>query len=249
MTGAAAARPAAVRGARHRARPPADGRLARPRDRRHDGAAGLPRRRLVPARRRLHGRRRRARLPSYWLVQARPHRASAATGWSATGWAVMAAWTVALTVLAVAGLPARHREARSARSGDDLGMTMARRRAAGGGARRARRSRIRAGVALGLLFLVGPIVGPRRDEPLDAAARRHRARPVALFVAIYLSLLPPARWLARRGAARRLGALALLPAIASRAARRRRARLVLGAVRLRRRRGRDAAAAARRGAR
>ena len=73
MTGAAAARPAAVRGARHRARPPADGRLARPRDRRHDGAARVPGRRLVPARRRLHGRHRPR--PAVLLARpGRPHR-------------------------------------------------------------------------------------------------------------------------------------------------------------------------------
>ena len=56
-----------------RARAPADGRVARPRDRRHDGAAGVPRRRLVPARRRLHGRRRPC--PAVLLARpGRPHR-------------------------------------------------------------------------------------------------------------------------------------------------------------------------------
>jgi ABC-2 type transport system permease protein len=39
-------------------------------------------------------------LPSYWLVQA-GHVAIGGQGWSATGWAVMTGWTVALTVLAV----------------------------------------------------------------------------------------------------------------------------------------------------
>ena len=39
-------------------------------------------------------------LPSYWLVQA-GHIGIGGHGWSATGWAVMTAWTVGLTVLAV----------------------------------------------------------------------------------------------------------------------------------------------------
>ena len=39
-------------------------------------------------------------LPSYWLVQA-GHIGIGGAGWSATGWAVMTGWTVALTVLAV----------------------------------------------------------------------------------------------------------------------------------------------------
>jgi ABC-2 type transport system permease protein len=39
-------------------------------------------------------------LPSYWLVQA-GQIGIGGDGWSATGWAVMAAWTVTFTVLAV----------------------------------------------------------------------------------------------------------------------------------------------------
>jgi ABC-2 type transport system permease protein len=39
-------------------------------------------------------------LPSYWLVQA-GHAASAGHAWSAKGWIVVAAWTVALSLLAV----------------------------------------------------------------------------------------------------------------------------------------------------
>jgi ABC-2 type transport system permease protein len=39
-------------------------------------------------------------LPSYWLVQA-SHVSLGGPGWSATGWLVVAAWTAALTVLAV----------------------------------------------------------------------------------------------------------------------------------------------------
>jgi ABC-2 type transport system permease protein len=39
-------------------------------------------------------------LPSYWLVQA-SHVSLGGPGWSATGWFVVAGWTVALTLLAV----------------------------------------------------------------------------------------------------------------------------------------------------
>jgi ABC-2 type transport system permease protein len=41
-------------------------------------------------------------LPSYWLVQA-GRVGVGAPGWGVTGWAVVAAWTVALTALAVRG--------------------------------------------------------------------------------------------------------------------------------------------------
>ena len=49
-------------------------------------------------------------LPSYWLVQA-GHIGIGGDGWSATGWAVMAAWTIGADRAGDAGLPARHREA------------------------------------------------------------------------------------------------------------------------------------------
>jgi ABC-2 type transport system permease protein len=39
-------------------------------------------------------------LPSFWLVQA-SHVALGGPGWSATGWLVVAAWTVALSLLAL----------------------------------------------------------------------------------------------------------------------------------------------------
>ena len=39
-------------------------------------------------------------LPSYWLVQA-SHEGLGQGGWGTRGWVVMAAWTVALVVLAV----------------------------------------------------------------------------------------------------------------------------------------------------
>ena len=76
------------------------------------------------------------------------------------------------------------------------------------------RTRMRLGVALGVLFLVGPL-SDLRDEPLAAGTRIGLALGLALFVAIYLSLLPPAGWLVRRGAAAVFGALALLPVIAT----------------------------------
>ena len=76
------------------------------------------------------------------------------------------------------------------------------------------RTRMRLGVALGVLFLVGPL-SDLRDEPIAAGTRLGLALGLALFVATYLSLLPPAGWLVRRGAAAVFGALALLPVIAT----------------------------------
>ena len=73
--------------------------------------------------------------------------------------------------------------------------------------------RMRAGIVLGLLFLAGPL-SDLWDESLATATRIALTLGVALFVAIYLTVLPPARWLARRGPAAVVGALALLPAIA-----------------------------------
>ncbi len=73
--------------------------------------------------------------------------------------------------------------------------------------------RIRAGVALGVLFLAGPI-SDLGDESLEPSLQIALGVGVALFIAVYMSVLPPARWLSRRGFAAVLGALALLPAIA-----------------------------------
>ena len=73
--------------------------------------------------------------------------------------------------------------------------------------------RMRAGIVLGLLFLAGPL-SDLWDESLATATRVALALGVALFVAIYLTVLPPARWLACRGPVAVVGALALLPAIA-----------------------------------
>jgi two-component system sensor histidine kinase DesK len=75
------------------------------------------------------------------------------------------------------------------------------------------RLRIRFGVALGLLFLAGPI-SDLADSSLSPARIAGIALATALFVALYWSLLPPARWLRRHGNAWVLGTLALLPVIA-----------------------------------
>ncbi len=73
--------------------------------------------------------------------------------------------------------------------------------------------RIRLGVTLGLLFLVGPISDLARSS-LASARVAGIAIATALFVAVYCALLPPTRWLARRGNAWIVGALAILLAIA-----------------------------------
>ena len=73
--------------------------------------------------------------------------------------------------------------------------------------------RIRAGVALGVLFLAGPI-SDLGDESLEPSRQIALGIGVALFIAVYMSVLPPARWLSRLGAPAVVGALALLPAIA-----------------------------------
>jgi two-component system, NarL family, sensor histidine kinase DesK len=75
------------------------------------------------------------------------------------------------------------------------------------------RVRIRLGVGLGLLYLVGPI-----SDLADASLSTGQVAAISLglagFVALYWSLLPPAEWLMRHGYAWILGGLALLPAIA-----------------------------------
>ena len=149
-------------------------------------------------------------LPSYWLVQA-GHIGIGGEGWSATGWAVMAAWTVGAHRARGPGLPARHREAvaPSATISACDGSAKSRWR----GARRSRRCASGAGVALGVLFLAGPI-SDLGDESLEPSVQVALGVGVALFIAVYMSVLPPARWLSRRGAAAVIGALALLPAIA-----------------------------------
>jgi two-component system, NarL family, sensor histidine kinase DesK len=73
---------------------------------------------------------------------------------------------------------------------------------------------VRLGVALGVLFLIGP-VSDLGDDSLGSDTRIALSLGVALFIAIYLSVVPPARWLYRHGPIAVIGALALLPAIAS----------------------------------
>jgi two-component system, NarL family, sensor histidine kinase DesK len=74
--------------------------------------------------------------------------------------------------------------------------------------------RARAGVLLGLLFLAGPLadllgglLGPAHQAALLLG--------LAVFVGLYVSLLPPSRWLTRLGPTANLIALALLPVIAT----------------------------------
>jgi two-component system, NarL family, sensor histidine kinase DesK len=74
--------------------------------------------------------------------------------------------------------------------------------------------RARAGVLLGLLFLAGPLADLLRGS-YGAAHLAALLAGLALFVGLYLSLLRPARWLARLGPAAQLLALALLPMIAT----------------------------------
>jgi two-component system, NarL family, sensor histidine kinase DesK len=74
-------------------------------------------------------------------------------------------------------------------------------------------SRARVGVVLGLLFLAGPI-SDLLDESLGTAHLAALLLGLALFVVLYLSLLPPSAWLVRLGPKAALVALALLPAIA-----------------------------------
>jgi two-component system, NarL family, sensor histidine kinase DesK len=75
------------------------------------------------------------------------------------------------------------------------------------------RARARVGVLLGLLFLVGPL----SDLLEGAYAAAHLVAllaGLALFIALYASLLPPAAWLRRLGPRGPAVALALLPLIA-----------------------------------
>ena len=73
--------------------------------------------------------------------------------------------------------------------------------------------RVRLGVALGVLFLIGP-VSELGDKSLAPGTRVVLACGIALFLAIYLSIVPPARWIFRHGPRAVYGALALLPALA-----------------------------------
>jgi two-component system sensor histidine kinase DesK len=75
------------------------------------------------------------------------------------------------------------------------------------------RVRTRLGVALGLLYLIGPI-SDLADASLSTGQVVGISVGLAGFVAVYLSLLPPAGWLTCRGSRWILGGLALLPVIA-----------------------------------
>ena len=75
------------------------------------------------------------------------------------------------------------------------------------------RIRIRLGVVLGLLFLIGPI-SDLAHASLGSARTTAIVLGTTAFVAIYLLLLPPSPLLARLGRARLLGPLAALPVLA-----------------------------------
>jgi two-component system sensor histidine kinase DesK len=75
------------------------------------------------------------------------------------------------------------------------------------------RTPARIGVLLGLLFLAGPI-SDLVDESLGPGHLTALLVGLGLFVAIYVSLLPPAAWLTRLGPEAALVALALLPLVA-----------------------------------
>jgi two-component system sensor histidine kinase DesK len=73
--------------------------------------------------------------------------------------------------------------------------------------------RARLGVLLGLLFLAGPVSDLARGSYAGAQLAA-LVFGLAVFVVLYVSLLPPSRWLTRLGPTAALLALALLPAIA-----------------------------------
>jgi two-component system sensor histidine kinase DesK len=75
------------------------------------------------------------------------------------------------------------------------------------------RIRIRLGVLVGVLFLAGPL-SDLLQRSLSPAHEAALLLGLALFVAVYLALMPPIRWFERHGQATLLGALGLLPAIA-----------------------------------
>src|SRR5262245_61723388 len=74
-------------------------------------------------------------------------------------------------------------------------------------------ARARGGVMLGLLFLAGPLTDLLRQS-IGALHLMALLVGLGVFVALYLSLLPPSAWLSRRGPGAELLALALLPVIA-----------------------------------
>ena len=71
------------------------------------------------------------------------------------------------------------------------------------------RMRIRLGQSLGLLFLIGPLADLLRSD--DSVTQTVAILAVfAVFVALYLALLPPGAWLARRGARGSVAGLVML---------------------------------------
>jgi two-component system, NarL family, sensor histidine kinase DesK len=76
-----------------------------------------------------------------------------------------------------------------------------------------RASRARLGVLLGLLFLAGPL-SDLLGESLGTAHLAALLLGLAVFVVLYISLLPPAAWLSHLGDEATLVALGLLPLIA-----------------------------------
>ncbi len=82
------------------------------------------------------------------------------------------------------------------------------------GGRLGRRLRMRLGVLLGLLFLSGPVVDLAHQSSGEPA-RAARAGGVVAFVALYASLLPPARWMVRLAPRAPEVALCLLAALAT----------------------------------
>ncbi len=75
------------------------------------------------------------------------------------------------------------------------------------------RTRARIGVLLGLLFLAGPLTDLFRQS-LGPAHTAFLVLGLCVFVALYLSLLPPSAWLTRLGPEAAVLAIALLPVIA-----------------------------------
>jgi two-component system, NarL family, sensor histidine kinase DesK len=73
--------------------------------------------------------------------------------------------------------------------------------------------RARLGVLLGLLFLGGPL-SDLLEQSFGPAHLAGLLLGLGLFVALYLSLLPPSPWLSRRGPKAALLVLGLLPVIA-----------------------------------
>jgi two-component system sensor histidine kinase DesK len=71
----------------------------------------------------------------------------------------------------------------------------------------------RVGVLLGLLFLTGPLLDLLNGS-LGAAHKAALVLGLGVFVALYLSLLPPSAWLSRLGPEATMVALGLLPVIA-----------------------------------